>query len=69
MILARLRRAIQEQNWFAVVLEIVIVVLGVVIGFQISAWGEARADRAQEQVYLQQLAADLRATEALMDST
>ena len=63
MILARLRRAIQEQNWFAVVLEVCIVVLGVVIGFQITAWGGARADRAQEQVYLCQLADDLRETE------
>jgi hypothetical protein len=63
MILERLRRAIREQNWFAVVLEICIVVLGVVIGFQVTAWGQARGDRAQEQVYLRQLAADLRATE------
>ena len=29
MILARLSRAIREQNWFAVVLEFVIVVAGV----------------------------------------
>jgi hypothetical protein len=63
MILKRLSRAIREQNWFAVVLEICIVVLGVVIGFQVTAWGQARADRSQEQVYLRQLAADLRATE------
>ena len=35
MILARLSRAIRQQNWFAVVLEfvIVIVIAGVVIGF------------------------------------
>ena len=63
MILARLRRAIQEQNWFAVVLEVLIVIVGVVIGFQITAWGQAQADRAQEQTYLRLLAEDLRTTE------
>jgi hypothetical protein len=67
MILERLRRAIREQNWFAVVLEICIVVLGVVIGFQVTAWGQARGDRAQEQVYLRQLAADFRETETALE--
>ena len=66
MILSRLKKAIREQNWFAVVLEFLIVVLGVVIGFQISAWGESRADRAQEQSYLRQLAEDLRETEGIV---
>jgi hypothetical protein len=37
MILARLSKAIREQNWFAVVLEFVIVIAGVVTGFQIMA--------------------------------
>lgn len=58
-ILGRLSKAAREQNWFAVALELVIVVLGVVIGFQVTAWGQDRADRAREQVYLRQLAADL----------
>ena len=50
-ILGRLSQAMREQNWFAVTLEIVIVVLGVVIGFQITSWGEARdmRDRATIQ--------------------
>jgi len=49
MILARLSRAIREQNWFAVVLEFIIVIAGVVIGFQISAWNaERQADEARQ---------------------
>ncbi len=64
MILSRLKNAIREQNWFAVVLEIIIVVLGVVIGFQITAWGNDRADRSMEQMYLHQLASDLETTQA-----
>ncbi|WP_420434206.1 hypothetical protein [Hyphobacterium sp.] len=42
MILARLTRAIRTQNWFAVVLEFVIVVAGVLLAFQISAWNAER---------------------------
>ena len=64
--LGRIARALREQNWAAVAVEIVIVVLGVVIGFQVTTWGQGRADRAKEQVYLRQLAADLRETERLM---
>ena len=69
MILSRLKNAIREQNWFAVVLEVCIVIVGVVIGFQISAWGEARADRDLEQTYLHQLADDLRETERRVTET
>ena len=61
-ILGRLTQAVRDQNWFAVALELIIVVLGVVIGFQVTAWGQARADEAREQTYLRQLAADLRET-------
>lgn len=65
-ILGRLTQAVREQNWFAVGLELVIVILGVVIGFQVTAWGQAQADLAREQVYFLQLAEDLRETERLM---
>jgi len=68
-ILGRLAQAVREQNWFAVALELVIVVLGVVIGFQVTAWGQARADRVKERGHLWQLAADLRETERLMGAT
>ncbi|NND70798.1 MAG: hypothetical protein HKN43_04405 [Rhodothermales bacterium] len=54
-ILGRLSKAVREQNWFAVVLELTIVVFGVVIGFQVTAWGQTRADRAEEQDLLQGL--------------
>ena len=66
-ILGRLTQAVREQNWFAVALELAIVVLGVVIGFQVTSWGQSRADRAQEQVYLRQLAADLHETRRLVE--
>ncbi|WP_412061286.1 hypothetical protein [Rubrivirga sp. IMCC45206] len=65
-ILGRLAQAVREQNWFAVVLELAIVVLGVVIGFQVTAWGQAQTDAAREQTYLRQLTADLAETERLV---
>lgn len=61
-ILGRLSKAVREQNWFAVVLEVAIVIVGVVIGFQVTAWGQARSDVAKEQTYLRQLQADLDVT-------
>jgi hypothetical protein len=58
MILGRLTKAIREQNWFAVALEVCIVVLGIVIGFQVTAWGNERAMRAEEKELLHGLHAE-----------
>lgn len=69
MILSRISRAVREQNWFAVAIEFVIVILGVVIGFQISAWNEARADRAEEAGFLHALAADMRYSRDRLEQT
>ncbi|MEO0556645.1 MAG: hypothetical protein AAF170_00540 [Bacteroidota bacterium] len=66
-ILGRLSQAVREQNWFAVVLELVIVVLGVVIGFQVTAWGQARADRDREEGYLERIHEDLLADVEAID--
>lgn len=59
MILRRLAAAITEQNWFTVVLEVLIVVVGIFIGLQVDDWNEGRKERVQEQVYLERLLADL----------
>ena len=58
MILARLTRAIRAQNWFAVALEFVIVIAGVVIGFQVTAWNAARVNQAREAAYIERLRDD-----------
>ena len=57
-ILGRLAEAVREQNWIAVALEFLIVVLGVVIGFQVNAWGNELAERDREQVLLRGLRED-----------
>lgn len=55
MILSRLSRAVREQNWFAVALEFIIVIAGVVIGFQVTEWASARADAERETLMLSRL--------------
>ena len=59
MILARLSAAIRTQNWFAVALEFVIVIAGVVIGFQVTAWNAARQESIVERDTLVRLHQDI----------
>ena len=66
-ILGRLTQAVREQNWFAVGLEVCIVVLGVVIGFQVTAWGTERAARAEEQELLGGLQAEFAEARARLE--
>lgn len=59
MILRRLTQHVADQNWFAVGLDFFIVVIGVFIGLQVANWNEARQDRADETIFLQDLHNDL----------
>jgi hypothetical protein len=59
MILSRLTKAVREQNWFAVVLEFVIVVSGVLLAFQVSAWSGQAAERAYARDILIRLHSEL----------
>lgn len=67
MLLRRVTQHIREQNWFAVVIDFAIVVIGVFIGIQVANWNDARADRSLRSQYLLQLTEDLQAdvTEAV----
>lgn len=58
MLLRRITEHIKAQNWTAVTLDFVIVVVGVFIGIQVSNWNDARAEAAQQQVYLERLHSD-----------
>lgn len=48
MILRRLTTAFREQDWFTVVVETLIVVLGVFLGLQVNNWNAARVMLADE---------------------
>jgi hypothetical protein len=64
MRLRRLTEHFRTQNWTAVGLDFVIVVVGVFIGIQMSNWNEQRKEHAVQQLYLEQLVADLEQIEA-----
>jgi len=55
MILRRIAENIRSQNWFAVAVEFVIVVVGVFMGLQVQDWNEARKERIEERDLLNRL--------------
>ena len=55
MILRRLTKHVNDQNWFAVVLDFFIVVAGILIAFQITNWSEAQKEDTFERQYLERL--------------
>ncbi len=59
MLLRRITEHVKAQNWTAVGLDFVIVVVGVFIGIQVSNWNETRVDRADEEIFLGRLHGDI----------
>ncbi len=72
MILRRIREHFGSHNWFAVWIDLLIVVLGVFLGTQVSNWNDARADRSVVAGHLSEITEDLRSHlrlhQALYDS-
>ena len=64
MILRRLATSIRKQDWFAVVIETLIVVMGVYLGIQLGNWNAARADKAAGEDYLARIAEDISSDDA-----
>jgi hypothetical protein len=52
MLLRRVTNHVQNQNWFAVFIDFIIVVVGVFIGIQVANWNEARVEAVREQEVL-----------------
>lgn len=55
MLLRRITQHVKAQNWFAVVLDFVIVILGILIAFQITNWNEQRQTKTVELRTLEQI--------------
>jgi len=59
MILRRMADGIRTQNWFTVIIEIFVVVIGIFLGLQVTEWNEDRKDKARTYAYLERLSSDL----------
>jgi hypothetical protein len=61
MLLRRITEHVKAQNWFAVAIDFLIVVVGVFIGLQVDTWNDDRAARVTSKTYYARLSADLAA--------
>ncbi|MFK8030119.1 MAG: hypothetical protein AB8G18_07755, partial [Gammaproteobacteria bacterium] len=61
MIFRRVKAHIEKENWFAVFIDFIIVVIGVFIGLQVANWNDALGERQRETQILRNIATDLRA--------
>lgn len=59
MILRRIREHVKGHNWFAVGIDLVIVVLGVFLGTQVSNWNTERLQREAGETYRARIVRDL----------
>ena len=69
MILRRLTENLRAQNWTAITIEFLIVVVGVFIGTQVSNWNEGRKERAETRRMLAQLVPELQSQLEFFDNT
>ena len=61
MLLRRVIEHVKRQQWTAIAIDFVIVVVGVFIGIQVANWNEARVDDARASGYLERIYNDLEA--------
>ena len=59
MLLRRVIEHVKTQNWTAVALDFVIVVVGVFIGIQVANWNAEQSNRKLERHYLERLIEDM----------
>jgi len=65
MLLRRITEHVKDQNWFAVGIDFVIVVIGVFIGIQVANWNAARSDAEAERVLLERLHEEISGAQAV----
>lgn len=69
MILRRFVQHVTDQNWFAVGLDLLVVITGIFLGMQVTDWNQDRSDRERERQYLLRLSDDFaRNTELIQQS-
>ena len=68
MILRRVIQHVREQNWTAIAIDFVIVVVGVFLGIQLGNWNADRADRAAYARALERLDAEIETNLGILDA-
>ncbi len=68
MILRRFILHIQDQNWFAVGLDVLVVIVGIFLGMQVTEWNDERKQSQLEAQYLVLLQRDLESINASLQA-
>ena len=68
MLLRRVIEHVKTQNWTAVAIDFVIVVVGVFIGIQVANWNDDRQDRLDEVYFLARILVDIDESIAVNES-
>ena len=68
MILRRLSKSLNEQNWTAIWIEFVLLVAGVFLGIQVANWNAARVDRIEYEAALGRLGEEIDINLAALDA-
>lgn len=50
MILRRFMKHVTDQNWFAVGLDVIVVIVGIFLGLQVQQWYDRQAEIAEEYI-------------------
>ena len=59
MLLRRITQHVKEQNWFAVGIDLVVVVVGIFLGIQVANWNEGRLAQEESSTYIERVRQDL----------
>ena len=59
MILKRIATHFRQQDWFTVVVELLVIVVGLLLAFQVDRWRDYREDRELESTYIDRLIRDI----------
>ena len=57
--LKRIASSVRQHDWFTVGVEILVVMIGLLLAFQLDRWREGIAERHQEKTYINRLIADV----------
>jgi len=59
VLIRRIIDRIRQQDWAALVSELIIVVVGIFIAIQVDSWWKQQDDLRQEQIYIERLSEDI----------